>query len=141
MNKVILIGRLVRDPELRFTTGTGIAISTFSLAVDRKHVDQNGKKQTDFINIVCWRNLAEIVANNLSKGRLVAVSGSIQTRKYQANDGSNRWVTEVIAEEVKFLDYANDRAPATSTGNNYSSSPGTDNSGFMPVYDDDDIPF
>jgi single-strand DNA-binding protein len=131
MNHVMLIGRLTRDPELRFTAGSGIAVSHFTLAVDRNYVGQSGQKEADFIPIVCWRRLAEIVANNLSKGRLVAVSGSIRTSKYQAQDGSNRYVTEVYADDVKFLDWGNKQ------NNNVESVGDTD---FYPV-DGDDIPF
>lgn len=151
MNKVLLIGRLTRDPELRFTSGTGNAVATFSLAVDRNYVSQNGQREADFVNIVCWRKLAEHVANNLSKGRLVAVSGSIQTRKYQAQDGSNRYVTEIVADEVKFLDWGNREgtsAPAhrASAPQAEASPSGSglfepdDSDGFFPT-DDTEIPF
>ncbi|MBZ4662795.1 MAG: single-stranded DNA-binding protein [Caloramator sp.] len=105
MNKAILIGRLTKDPELKFTPSSGIAVANFTLAVDRNYTNQEGKREADFIPVICWRKLAENVANNLNKGRLVAVSGSIQTRKYQAQDGSTRYATEVVAEEVKFLDW------------------------------------
>ncbi|KMT22983.1 single-stranded DNA-binding protein [Clostridium cylindrosporum] len=135
MNKVFLIGRLTRDPELRFTPGSGLAVTTFSLAVDRSYVSQNGQREADFINIVCWRKLAELVANNLSKGRLVGISGSIQTRKYQAQDGSNRYVTEVVADEVKFLDWPKG---ASGVEGNTSSNPGYGE--FFPT-DDTEIPF
>lgn len=142
MNKVILIGRLTRDPELKFTTGTGIAVATFSLAVDRNYVGQSGQREADFINIVCWRKLAENVANNISKGRLVAVSGSIQTRKYQAQDGSNRYVTEVVADEVKFLDWPKEgNVPSRSGGNVSQDYNRESDSGFTPIGEDDDIPF
>ncbi|WDU84228.1 single-stranded DNA-binding protein [Caloramator sp. Dgby_cultured_2] len=104
MNKVLLIGRLTADPELRYTAHTGIANCTFTLAVDRPYTNAEGKREADFIPVVCWRKLAENVANNLTKGRLVAISGSIQTRKYQAQDGTNRYMTEVVADEVKFLE-------------------------------------
>lgn len=141
MNKAILIGRLTRDPELKFTTGSGIAVATFTLAVDRPYVGQSGQKEADFIPIVCWRKLAENVANNLQKGRLVAVSGAIQTRKYQAQDGSNRYVTEVIADGVQFLDWSKDGSSA-ARGGDMSQGLGSKESdtGFMPV-EDDDIPF
>ncbi|KMT21779.1 single-stranded DNA-binding protein [Clostridium cylindrosporum] len=152
MNKVFLIGRLTRDPELRFTPGAGNAVATFSLAVDRNYVSQNGQREADFINIVCWRKLAENVANNLSKGRLCAVSGSIQTRKYQAQDGSNRYVTEIVAEEVKFLDWGNKEggSPQAHRGDSFNREATPqggsglfepDNSdGFFPT-DDTEIPF
>lgn len=106
MNKVILIGRLTKDPELKFTPGSGIAVSNFTLAVDRNYVSQDGKKETDFIPIICWRKLAEVVANNLTKGRLVAVAGSIQTSSYTAQNGEKRYKIEVVAESVQFLDRA-----------------------------------
>ena len=152
MNKVFVIGRLTRDPELRFTSGTGNAVATFSLAVDRNYVSQSGQREADFINIVCWRKLAELVANNLSKGRLVAVSGSIQTRKYQAQDGSNRYVTEIVAEEVKFLDWGNREGNSsaqahrasgvqqTSQGGSGLFEPDNSDDGFFPT-DDTEIPF
>lgn len=106
MNKVVLIGRLCNEPTLKFLPNSGIAVANFTLAVDRNYVGEDGKRQADFIPVICWRKLAETVANNLTKGRLVAVVGAIQTRKYQAQDGSTRYVTEVVAEEVKFLDWA-----------------------------------
>lgn len=140
MNKVVLIGRLAKDPELKFTSGTGVAVATFTLAVDRNYVSQSGQKEADFIPIVCWRKLAENVANNLSKGRLAAVSGSIQTRKYQAQDGSNRYVTEVLADEIKFLDWPKDGASSTR-GIERNEVPNNGDSGFFPVDEDDDIPF
>lgn len=108
MNKVFLIGRLTNDPELAFTPGTGTAVSHFTLAVDRNYKDADGKKQADFISIVCWRKLAELVANNLSKGRMIAIDGKIQTGSYE-KDGQKHYKTEVVAEEVKFLDYAKDK--------------------------------
>ncbi|GIW49179.1 MAG: single-stranded DNA-binding protein 2 [Caloramator sp.] len=109
MNKVILIGRLTKDPELKFTPNTGIAVSNFTLAVDRNYVGEDGKREADFIPVICWRKLAETVANNLTKGRLVAVVGAIQTSSYTAQDGTKRYKTEVVAEEVKFLDFAKDK--------------------------------
>jgi len=135
MNKAILIGRLTKEPELKFTT-SGIAVTYFNLAVNRNYADQSGQRQTDYINIVCWRKLAENVANNLSKGRLVAVSGAIQTRKYQAQDGSNRYVTEIVADEVKFLDWQKDRAAQVASSVNEAVE-----NGFISVNSDDDIPF
>lgn len=136
MNKVLLIGRLTRDPEIRYTAGTGIAVTTFTLAVDRPYIGQSGQRETDFIPVVCWRKLAELVANNLTKGRLVAVSGSIQTRKYQAQDGSNRYVTEVVADEVKFLD-----RPKEQTSSFTHDEVASDEGEFFPVDGEEEIPF
>lgn len=140
MNKVILIGRLTRDPELKFTAGSGIAVATFTLAVDRNYTSQSGQRETDFIPIVCWRKLAETVANNLSKGRLVAVSGSIQTRKYTAQDGTNRYITEVIADTVQFLDRPKDGGSTQKT-DILSEDHEIEDTGFFPVETHDDIPF
>lgn len=107
LNKVILIGRLTRDPELKYTPN-GTAVATFTLAINRKF----NKDETDFIDIVVWRGLAENCANFLGKGRLVAVDGRLQVRTYETQDGSKRKVTEVIADDVRFLD----KATGSSTG-------------------------
>lgn len=106
MNKIMLIGRLTRDPELRFTATSGVAVTTFTLAVDRPFLNQKGEREADFIRIVVWRKLAEICANNLTKGRLVAVFGRLQVRSYDAQDGQRRTIAEVVGDEVQFLDRA-----------------------------------
>lgn len=103
LNRVILIGRLTREPELRFTA-SGTAVANFTLAVDRPFVNAQGTRETDFIRIVVWGKQAETCANYLGKGRLVAVEGRLQVRSYQTPDGQNRTVTEVIGETVRFLD-------------------------------------
>lgn len=106
MNKVVLIGRLVADPEAR-TTNSGIAAARFRLAVNRRYTDKTtGKREADYIDVVCWRNTAEVVAKYLAKGRRVGVFGAIQTRSYDAQDGTKRYVTEVVADEVEFLSEA-----------------------------------
>ena len=102
MNKVILIGRLTRDPELR-TISNGSATTSFTLAVNRTFTNQNGEREADFINCVAWRKQAENIAKYCVKGTQVAVEGRIQTRSYDAQDGSKRYVTEVIADNVTFL--------------------------------------
>lgn len=103
MNKVFLIGRLTKDPELRYTS-SNIATASFSIAVNRNFTNQNGEREADFINIVVWRKQAENVKNYLSKGSQVAIDGRIQTRSYDGQDGQKRYVTEVIADNVQFLD-------------------------------------
>jgi single-strand DNA-binding protein len=108
LNRVILIGRLVRDPELRYTP-SGAAVANFTVAVDRPFVTKQGTKETDFIDIVSWQKLAETVANNLGKGRLVAVEGRLQVRSYENQEGQRRKVSEVVAENVRFLDWPKDR--------------------------------
>ena len=136
MNKVVLIGRLTKNPELRFTPGTGLAVSTFTIAVDRR-TNKEGKKETDFIPIVVWGKQGESAANNLEKGRLVGISGRIQTRNYEGKDGIRRYVTEIVADEVQFLDYKSSSNNVANDNNTASYDDGWNN----PVEDDDEIPF
>ena len=103
MNKVVLIGRLTKDPELRYTPGTGAAVSTVTLAVDRYN-SKTQQKEADFIPVVVYGKRAESLANNLGKGSPAAISGRIQTRSYDAKDGTKRYVTEVVADDIQFLD-------------------------------------
>ncbi|KEI83950.1 single-stranded DNA-binding protein [Clostridium botulinum] len=148
MNKVVLIGRLTKDPELKFTPGNGTAVANFTLAVDRRF-SKDGQREADFIPIVVWGKQAESTANYMSKGKLMGVSGRIQTRSYEAKDGTKRYITEVIAEEVKFLEWG-DKVTTDSSYNNGSESSyqsgqnlGNENSfddDIIPV-DDGDIPF
>ncbi len=100
MNRVILIGNLANDPESR-TTQSGIAQCSFRLAVQRRFKGANGEREADFLPVVCWRQTAEFAQRYLAKGRKVAVEGSIQTRSYDAQDGSKRYVTEIIADSVE----------------------------------------
>ena len=104
LNHVVLIGRLTRDPELRYTAGSGIPVASFSLAVNRPFTNQQGERETDFINIVTWRKQAENVANYLKKGSLAAVTGRLQIRSYDDSQGVKRKVAEVVADNVQFLD-------------------------------------
>ena len=129
MNRVILVGRLGKDPETRYTAN-GKCVATFSLAVS-KPVKDSG---TDWFDIVVWDKLAEIVGNNLSKGRRVLVEGRLQTRSYEAKDGSKRRVTEVVAQNVEFLDSKNGNAPKEDANNQNGF-------GFGPSVPDEDIPF
>ena len=102
-NRIVLIGRLTRDPELRYTPA-GQAVASFSIAVDRPFKSQNGEKQTDFIDVVTWRKVAEQVGQYLSKGRLVALEGRLQIRSYDDRNGIRRKAAEVVANTVRFLD-------------------------------------
>ena len=104
MNKVILMGRLTRDPEVRYTQTTNTLVASFTLAVNRRFVKQGEERQTDFINIVAWNKTGEFVSKYFKKGQQVAVVGRLQTRSYQDNNNQTRYVTEVIAEEVYFAD-------------------------------------
>ncbi|HBF8686615.1 TPA: single-stranded DNA-binding protein [Clostridioides difficile] len=135
MNNTTLIGRLTRDPELKYIPGSGTAVSTFTIAVDRDYVKKDGTKETDFIPIEVMGKLAEVCANNLDKGRLVAVEGSIRVNLYE-KDGEKRTYTKVHTNKIKFLDYKkedNEKECKFEPG-------GLDPQGFQAI-DDDDIPF
>ena len=121
MNKVILIGRLTRDPELRYT-GSNTPVATFSLAVNRSFTNQNGEREADFINCVVWRKLAETVKNYLSQGSQVAVEGRIQTRNYDDQNGQRRYVTEVVVENIDFVGTKIDNSQS-SNQQNFNSQP------------------
>ena len=132
MNKVVLIGRLTRDPELRYT-GNNTAVATFSLAVNRNFSNQQGEREADFINIVVWRKQAENVKNYLTQGSQVAIDGRIQTRSYDDNNGQKRYVTEVVADNVEFLGSKN------SSNNSMNNSASNKEAGPSP-YDFGDSP-
>lgn len=148
MNKAILIGRLTRDPELKFTAGSGVAVTTFTLAVDRNFKNKNGQREADFINIVAYSKLAEVMANYLKKGRLVAVSGRIETRTYEGNDGQKKYYTDVVVDDFQFLEKKDETAPTgpkppapetpVDNGNQGNGAQGGD---FFPLDGDSDIPF
>lgn len=155
LNRVILIGRLTRDPELRYTPA-GVAVTQFTLAVDRPFSNsQTKEREADFINIVTWRQLAETCANYLRKGRLTAVEGRMQVRNYDNNEGRKVYVTEVIADNVRFLESTGGNRdegagePRTSSGNNGGNRYGGSREQQDPFLDDgkpidisdDDLPF
>ena len=119
MNKAFLIGRLTRDPELRYT-GNNTAVASFTIAVNRTYTNQAGEREADFIPVVVWRRQAESVKNYLSQGSQVAVEGRIQVRNYDDQKGQRRYVTEVIADSVEFIGSKRDNNQAN---NNYSSQP------------------
>jgi single-strand DNA-binding protein len=152
MNKVILIGNLTRDPELRYTPN-GVAVATFTLAVNRPFSNQNGEREADFINIVAWQKLADVCATYLRKGRQSAVVGRLQTRSYDNKEGRRVYVTEVVAEDVRFLggnrEQNNNQGYSNDSGS-HGGYGGFDNGGFDdPFADngrpinitDDDLPF
>jgi single-strand DNA-binding protein len=136
MNHVILIGRLTRDPELRYTPN-GVAVANFTLAVDRPFTNQAGEREADFIPIVVWQRLAETCANHLNKGRLVAVDGRLQIRSYEAQDGQRRRVAEVVGNSVQFLDWGNSKKSNTDSTSD-SSDDVVDDLGEINL---DDLPF
>ncbi len=138
MNKVILIGRLTRDPEMR-TTASGTTVTRFTLAVTRTYQDQNGERGADFINCVAWRRQAENIAKYCTKGTQVAVDGRIQTGSYDGQDGTKRYTTDIICDNVTFLGSKNSDNTSYSgnTNNNYNNEPPQD----MPTSDISEDPF
>jgi len=145
LNRVILIGRLTKDPELRYTP-TGVAVTTFTLAVDRSYTNQQGQREADFINVVTWRGLAENVANYLKKGRLAALEGRLQTRNYENNEGKRVYVTEVVADNVRFLESNSSRNQSGDFGtqgkpnDRFEQDPFSDDGSPIDI-SDDDLPF
>ncbi|AYB40001.1 single-stranded DNA-binding protein [Brevibacillus laterosporus] len=134
MNRVILIGNLARDVEMKYTPN-GVAVATFTLAVNRRV--QNGQNEADFINIVVWRQLADLCANYLSKGKKCALEGRLQVRSYDDQDGKKRFVTEVVAENVQFLSYKDGQAQQ-SNKSSFDDPFASD----KPInISDDDLPF
>lgn len=117
INRVILMGRLVADPELKTTT-SGISVTSFRIAVDRSYVKAGEQRQADFFDIVAWRSSAEFVCRNFSKGSLIAVDGQLQSRQYQTKDGQNRTAIEVVADNVSFTGERRDSAGGGSYGGN-----------------------
>lgn len=137
MNLAILIGRLTKDPELRYIAQSGRAVATFTIAVDRQFVTKDGQKQSDFFNVVVWGKQAENVANYLSKGSQAAVRGQIQNRSYETQTGEKRYITEIIAENVQFLSRPNQ---SNMTRGEFNQSSQAENS-FMPEGYDDSTSF
>ena len=146
MNKVVLIGRLTRDPELRYTQ-SGKAFATFTLAVDRRfrrQAEQNGQPTADFIPCVAWDKLAEIIGNNLTKGRRVGVEGRLQTRTYDAQDGSKRSAFDVVLDELEFLEPKNGGQGGFQQGYGAPGAPAQQapaGDSFGPNISDEEIPF
>ena len=129
LNRIILMGRLTRDPELR-RTQSGTAVTSFSLAVDRDFKSQNGDKETDFIDVVVWGKTAEFAANYFTKGRMAIVEGRLQARNWQDKDGNKRKTTEVVADRMYFGDSNQDGKKQTAPADD-----------FAEIEDDGDIPF
>jgi len=152
LNRVILIGRLTRDPEIRYTQ-SGIPVARIGLAVDRRRKNAQGEKETDFIDIEAWRQLAELCDSYLSKGKLIAVEGRLQISKYEAQDGSKRTAAKVVADDIRFLSPKSEGSgpvphPSYQTDTTLPSDPAEPFGGFpdelpdgeLPL-SDDDLPF
>lgn len=144
INNTVLTGRITRNPELKYT-GSGTAVVSFGLAVDRTFTNAQGEREADFINCVAWRKTAELIANSLRKGSLFGVVGRVQTRNYTNNDGKKVYVTEVVCESVQFLESKNSNQHSDNNRNN-RKSPDFDDDPFEknddPItIDNDSLPF
>jgi single-strand DNA-binding protein len=144
MNVICLQGRLVRDPELKQTNG-GVPVTNFTIAVQRNTKNQNGERESDFIDIVCWRHTAEFVSKYIGKGDLVCLNGSLQTRSYEDKNGNKRKAFEVVADNVHF---GGDRAtrneeaePEQEQEAKPSAAPTTSGFKGYTEVDDDELPF
>lgn len=140
LNRVILIGRLTKEPDLKYTPA-GVATTSFTLACERPFSGNDGKKETDFIPIVTWRQLAETCANYLKKGRLCAIEGRIQVRNYENNEGKRVYMTEVIADNVRFLESSKDNSSSEPTQSNNSQPDPFKDDGKPIDISIDDLPF
>lgn len=152
MNRVFLIGNLTKDPELR-STQSGVSVCNFTIAVNRRIKNANGQQETDYLNIIAWRQLAELCSKYLAKGRKLAVTGSIQTRTYEAKDGSKRTAWDIVADEVEFLAPQNQQSSTQSaprayttaaskdSGTAYAPQPHNDFGGGFTQVDDEKLPF
>lgn len=143
MNKVILVGRLTGNPEVKNTT-SGRAVATFTLAVDRRFKNKDGQKEADFIPIVFWGKQAELVGQYLSKGSQIGVSGRLQVRSYDAQDGTKRYVTEVVGDEMTFISTngsGQSSSPTQAQTNGDMSDMGMDDDFHLMADDDDSVPF
>lgn len=138
MNSVVMIGRLTRDPELRFTAGSGKAVATFSIAVDRPF---SKNKETDFFRVVVWGKSGENCANYLAKGRLVGVQGRLQNNRWEDQDGRKRNRDEIVADRVEFLEWGNKKDNNNSGFNPELPDFDDGADGFQAIEDDDDVPF
>lgn len=158
LNRVVLVGRLTRDPDLRYTQN-GLAVANFNIAISRPYTDQNGERQADFINGVVWRKQAENLATFMKKGNLIGVDGRLQSRTYENKDGKTVFVTEVLAESITYLERKNDekstnsqQQPSDDNQVNHTNVPANGNRGYFPRFEnnnqmepidipDDDLPF
>lgn len=140
MNSVVLVGRLTKDPELRYISGTGTAVANFTIAINRDYKKKDGTQETDFIPVQIMGKAAEFCANYITKGRLVAIQGSIRVDRYETQTGENRTFTKVSSRSIKPLDYVKNDNLNTDTSPSFEPTEGLDPNGFTAI-DDEDIPF
>lgn len=140
MNSVVLVGRLTKDPELRYISGTGTAVANFTIAINRDYKKKDGTQETDFIPVQVIGKAAEFCANYITKGRLVAIQGSIRVDRYETQTGENRTFTKVSSRSIKPLDYVKNDNSNTDTSPSFEPTEGLDPNGFTAI-DDEEIPF
>ena len=146
LNRVVLVGRLVADPELRHSPA-GVGIANFTVAVNRTFTNQQGEREADFINCVCFKRVAENLANYQKKGNLIGVDGRIQTRSYEGQDGKRVYVTEIVADSVQFLEFNKKEGESTrsnqnaNTGQTKANDSPLENQGEPVDLKDEDLPF
>ena len=140
MNKVILMGRLTRDPEVRYTQTNNTLVASFSIAVNRRFTRPGEERQADFINIVAWSKLGEFCSKYFKKGQQVGIIGRLQVRNWEDENGQKRYVTEVVAEEAYFADSKRDGADSSSFENTFGSNVASSSPEFE-VTSSDDLPF
>ena len=140
LNKIIIMGRLARDPELR-RTQSGVSVTSFRIACDRDFKSQSGEKETDWIDVVAWRNTAEFVSKYFTKGRMAIVEGRLQTRDWTDKDGNKRTAVEVVADNVYFGDSKRDGQGGGYDAPRQNTSASPVNDGFAELDDDGDLPF
>lgn len=140
LNNAVIMGRLVAQPELK-TTGSGISVTSFTVAVDRRFNKQGEERQADFIDVICWRGTADIVCKYFSKGSMIAVQGSIQTRLYEDKDGNKRKAVEIVAENVSFCGSKNDNAASDQNASSPAPAYSTADEGDFKEVPEDDLPF
>ncbi|MBR3768674.1 MAG: single-stranded DNA-binding protein [Clostridia bacterium] len=140
LNSIIVMGRLTADPELR-TTGSGLSVTSFTVAVDRGYARTGEERKTDFIPVVAWRSTADFVTKYFRKGSMIAVQGSLQTRNYEDKSGNKRVAFEIIADQVSFCGSKAESGTYGNEANNVSSYNNSSVDDFSTVVDDDDLPF
>lgn len=144
MNKVILIGRLTKDPEVK-ATQSQVSFCTFTVAVDRKFKTATGERQSDFLTCVAWRQQADLLGRYFQKGSKIGIVGNLQSRSYDNNEGKKVYVTEVVVDEIEFMDSKQkgvEKEPSEASAKSYSELPEVPDSGFYPAFDDDTtLPF
>lgn len=139
LNKIVLMGRLTKDPERRATM-TGIPASTFTIAVERNYKGQNGERETDFFDVVTWRNTAEFVQKFFTKGRMIVVEGRLENRSWTADDGGKRTKAQIVAESVYFGDSAKESGQAQAQQEQPQQATAVEDGGYSMI-DDPDLPF